>query len=90
MDVGFIGLGHMGAPMALNLLKAGHRVVVQNRTRSKAEALTAKGAQVAEKITDTCHGDVLVTMLSDGPWSRMSCSDRAAFRFSAEIGFTFR
>ena len=44
MDVGFIGLGHMGAPMALNLLKAGHRVVVYNRTRSKAEALAAKGA----------------------------------------------
>ena len=36
MDVGFIGLGNMGTPMALNLIKAGHRVVVYNRTRSKA------------------------------------------------------
>jgi 3-hydroxyisobutyrate dehydrogenase-like beta-hydroxyacid dehydrogenase len=65
MEVGFIGLGHMGAPMALNLLKAGHRVIVHNRTRSKAEALAAKGAQIAERITDTCRGGVLITMLSD-------------------------
>ena len=36
MDVGFIGLGNMGTPMALNLIKAGHRVVVYNRRRSKA------------------------------------------------------
>jgi 3-hydroxyisobutyrate dehydrogenase-like beta-hydroxyacid dehydrogenase len=65
MEVGFIGLGHMGAPMALNLLKAGHRVIVYNRTRSKAEALTVKGAQIAERVTDTCRGQVLITMLSD-------------------------
>jgi 3-hydroxyisobutyrate dehydrogenase-like beta-hydroxyacid dehydrogenase len=45
MDVGFIGLGHMGAPMARNLLKAGHRVTVYNRTRGKAEALAREGAQ---------------------------------------------
>src|ERR1700722_20785428 len=37
MDVGFIGLGHMGAQMARNLLKAGHHLIVYNRTRSKAE-----------------------------------------------------
>src|ERR1700721_225638 len=62
MEVGFIGLGHMGTPIALNLLKAGHRVIVYNRTRSKAKTL---GAQIAEQITDTCRGEVLITMLSD-------------------------
>jgi len=36
MDVGFIGLGQMGQAMALNLVKAGHRVVVFNRTRAKS------------------------------------------------------
>jgi 3-hydroxyisobutyrate dehydrogenase-like beta-hydroxyacid dehydrogenase len=36
MKVGFIGLGHMGAGMAANLLKAGHAVTVYNRTRAKA------------------------------------------------------
>jgi 3-hydroxyisobutyrate dehydrogenase-like beta-hydroxyacid dehydrogenase len=65
MDVGFIGLGHMGAPMARNLLKAGHRVTVFNRTRGKAEALAREGAQIADRVTDACRGDVLITMLSD-------------------------
>jgi 3-hydroxyisobutyrate dehydrogenase-like beta-hydroxyacid dehydrogenase len=63
MDVGFIGLGHMGAPMARNLLKAGHRVTVYNRTPGKAEALAREGAQVAGRVADACHGDVLITML---------------------------
>ena len=48
MDVGFIGLGNMGAEMARNLLKAEHRVTVYNCTRVKAQALAAKGAQMAE------------------------------------------
>jgi 3-hydroxyisobutyrate dehydrogenase-like beta-hydroxyacid dehydrogenase len=65
MDVGFIGLGNMGTPMALNLIKAGHRVVVYNRTRSKVGALAAKGARIADRIADTCRGDALITMLSD-------------------------
>jgi 3-hydroxyisobutyrate dehydrogenase-like beta-hydroxyacid dehydrogenase len=38
MKVGFIGLGHMGAGMAANLLNAGHDVTVYNRTRTKVEA----------------------------------------------------
>src|SRR6202165_5261782 len=65
MDAGFIGLGHMGAPMALNLLKAGHRVTVYNRSRGKAEALAREGAQVADRVADACRGDVFITMLSD-------------------------
>src|ERR1700674_5102704 len=65
MDVGFIGLGHMGEPMARNLLTAGHRLTVYNRTRAKAEALAREGAQIADRVADACHGDVLITMLSD-------------------------
>jgi 3-hydroxyisobutyrate dehydrogenase-like beta-hydroxyacid dehydrogenase len=65
MDVGFIGLGHMGTPMAMNLLKAGHRLIVYNRTRSKADALAAKGTRIADRVADACHGDALITMLSD-------------------------
>jgi 3-hydroxyisobutyrate dehydrogenase-like beta-hydroxyacid dehydrogenase len=64
MDVGFIGLGHMGQAMARNLLKAGHRLTVYNRTRSKAEALAAEGAIVVDRPADTAHGDALITMLS--------------------------
>ncbi len=43
--VGFVGLGIMGAPMAKNLLKAGFRVTVHNRSRGKVEELVKAGAQ---------------------------------------------
>lgn len=64
MDVGFIGLGHMGQPMARNLLKAGHRVVVWNRTHEKAQTLAAEGARVAATPAEACGGEVLITMLT--------------------------
>jgi 3-hydroxyisobutyrate dehydrogenase-like beta-hydroxyacid dehydrogenase len=65
MDVGFIGLGHMGQAMARNLLKAGHRLVVYNRTRSRAETLAAEGAAMADRPADACRGDAVITMLAD-------------------------
>jgi 3-hydroxyisobutyrate dehydrogenase-like beta-hydroxyacid dehydrogenase len=65
LDVGFIGLGQMGAAMARNLVKAGHRVTAYNRTRAKAEALAAEGARVAERIADACQSEILITMLAD-------------------------
>ena len=65
MDVGFIGLGHMGQAMARNLLNAGHRLTVYNRTRAKAEALKADGARIAERVGDACHGEIVITMLAD-------------------------
>jgi 3-hydroxyisobutyrate dehydrogenase-like beta-hydroxyacid dehydrogenase len=64
MQIGFIGLGHMGQAMARNLLKAGHRVTVFNRTREKSEAFAREGAIVANTPADAAHGDVLITMLS--------------------------
>ncbi|AHI64771.1 NADP oxidoreductase coenzyme F420-dependent family protein [Burkholderia thailandensis H0587] len=48
MEVGFCGPGLMGAPMIRHLLSAGHRVHVWNRTRAKADALAAHGAQVVD------------------------------------------
>ncbi|WP_344323724.1 NAD(P)-dependent oxidoreductase [Streptomyces macrosporus] len=48
MDVGFIGLGVMGGPMALNLVRAGTPLVVWNRTAAKSEPLRAAGAEVAD------------------------------------------
>lgn len=65
LEVGFIGLGNMGAAMARNLIKAGHRVTVYNRTRAKAEALANEGARVAERVADACRGAALITMLAD-------------------------
>ena len=65
MNAGFIGLGNMGLPMARNLLKAGHRLVVYNRTRSRGEELAKNGARVAETLAETCGGGVVLTMLAD-------------------------
>src|SRR5712691_3717098 len=65
MKVGFIGLGKMGFPMAANLLAAGHRVTVYNRTKSKADALAARGAIVADAPEDCRDSSVIITMLSD-------------------------
>lgn len=63
MRVGFIGLGHMGSGMAASLIKAGHRLAVYNRTRSKAEPLAALGATIADSIAEACGGDAVFTML---------------------------
>ena len=56
----------MGSGMARNLLRAGHEVVVFNRSRAKAEALVADGARVAETPADVCSGsEAIMTMLAD-------------------------
>jgi 3-hydroxyisobutyrate dehydrogenase-like beta-hydroxyacid dehydrogenase len=65
MQVGFIGLGQMGSGIAGNLIEAGHKVTVYNRTRAKAEPLAARGATIADEPGDACKGDVVFTMLAD-------------------------
>ena len=65
MKVGFIGLGHMGAGMAGNLIKAGHEVTVYNRSPDKARALVARGAKIANDVSEACQADAVVTMLAN-------------------------
>ena len=65
--VAVLGTGLMGAPMALNLLKAGFQVVAWNRTLAKAEALATSGATVADTpMSAVADAGVVITMLSDG------------------------
>ncbi len=66
--VGLIGTGIMGAPMALNLLKAGYAVTVHSRTRSKAEDVLGAGAVWADSpsaVAEVC--DVVITVVPDSP-----------------------
>ncbi|WP_199041868.1 NAD(P)-dependent oxidoreductase [Glycomyces salinus] len=64
--VGFIGLGIMGRPMALNLARAGFELVAWNRTRSRSEALAAVGATVAANVPEVFSKcETVVLMLAD-------------------------
>ena len=68
MRVGVIGLGIMGAPMARNLLRAGHEVVVHGRTAARVEPLVAAGARAAASPAAVASAvDAVVTSLPDGP-----------------------
>ena len=65
-NIGWIGLGKMGLPMALKLADKGHTLAVYNRTTSKASDLIAAGASLEHSIVDVARkSDVIVTMVSD-------------------------
>jgi 3-hydroxyisobutyrate dehydrogenase len=66
--IGFIGLGNMGAPMAANLVKAGHRVRGFDVVAARAEALAAKGGEAAATAGEAAGaGELVITMLPAGP-----------------------
>jgi 3-hydroxyisobutyrate dehydrogenase len=66
--IGFIGLGIMGKPMALNLIAAGYTLTVYNRTQSKTVALEQAGAKLASSPKQVSeNSDVVITMVSDSP-----------------------
>jgi len=66
MQIGFFGTGLMGAPMAVQLIEAGHELFLYNRTRSKAEIVALIGGTVYEKPMKVIEkSNVVITMLSD-------------------------
>ncbi|MBI5538247.1 MAG: NAD(P)-dependent oxidoreductase [Deltaproteobacteria bacterium] len=66
MKVAFLGLGTMGAPMALNVLRSGHPLTVWNRTASKAQELERAGAKAATSPQEAARSaEVVITMLAD-------------------------
>jgi 2-hydroxy-3-oxopropionate reductase len=66
--IGFIGLGLMGKPMALNLRKHGFEVVVHSRSRPPVDELVAAGARAADTPAAVAlHTRVIMAMLPDGP-----------------------
>ncbi len=68
MNIGFVGLGTMGAPMAGRLLEAGHDVAVHNRTREREVPLAERGARRAATPREAATGaDVVFTMVNDTP-----------------------
>jgi 3-hydroxyisobutyrate dehydrogenase-like beta-hydroxyacid dehydrogenase len=68
MNVGFIGLGVMGAPMARNLLKKGHRLVVFDTQATSVQSLVQAGATAGTTPKAVAAAsDIVITMLPDAP-----------------------
>ena len=66
MQIGFIGVGLMGFPMAKNLLKSGYKLKAFNRSQVKADRLKDFGAEVSSSIKEVVtNSDVVITMLTD-------------------------
>ncbi len=67
-NIGFIGLGVMGKPMAKHLVTAGHRLLVHNRSRGAVDELVTAGATAAASPAEVARGStVIITMLPDTP-----------------------
>jgi len=68
MQIGYLGMGIMGRPMALNLLRAGHRVAVWNRTPERCAEAVDAGARHASSPRDCAAGaDAVITNVTDSP-----------------------
>ncbi len=66
--IGFIGLGIMGRPMAKNLLKAGHQLIVHDVVRGSVDEVVANGAARGASSSDVASkSEIVITMLPDGP-----------------------
>ena len=67
-NIGFIGLGIMGRPMAKNLLKAGHKLVVYDIVQSSVDDVASNGGARGESSSDVASkSEIVITMLPDGP-----------------------
>ena len=66
MNIGFVGTGLMGLPMAKNILKSGLKLSAFNRTINKAEPLKEFGAQISKTLSEVVKDkDCVITMLTD-------------------------
>ena len=87
MKTAFIGMGTMGVPMAINLLKAGHNVTVHNRTREKEESVAALGAKRALSPQEAAvDAEVIITCVSDSPDVEQVILGEAGIIHSAQPG----
>ena len=72
--IGFVGLGHMGLPMAINLVKAGHSVTGFDLQAKAVDALVAAGGSKASSLEKAAQNqDFIITMLQTGKQVRQVC-----------------
>lgn len=83
MEIGFIGLGHMGNPMVKNLLKAGFTVKVFDVDEASIKNLVTAGAQGAKSVAEVAQNvDVIFTMLQTGQQVKHVCCDNGIFQYA--------
>lgn len=88
--IGFIGLGHMGLPMALNLIKAGHCVAGFDLQKPALELLAAHGGRVAIDVQDAVrNADMVITMLQTGQQVKQVALDDAGIFTTLKPGALF-
>ena len=87
MKVGFIGLGIMGKPMAKNLIKAGHELIVNDFVQPAVDELVALGAEAGKNGADIATKvDVIITMLPNSPHVRSVCLGEGGIAETAKPG----
>ena len=84
MNVGFIGLGIMGKPMAKNLMKAGYKVYAYDVVEANVQNVAEAGAVACKSIKEVCDNckDV-ITMLPNSPHVRSVVMDKGGIFDSA-------
>jgi 3-hydroxyisobutyrate dehydrogenase len=89
MNIGFVGLGHMGAPMARNLLKAGHSLIVYDVVQRNVDALKSAGASAATSPAKAAaQAELVITMLPSSPHVKSVYLDKEGVLSGAARGVT--
>lgn len=90
MKIGLIGLGIMGKPMGMNLLKAGYDLTVYDRNEAPVKALAQAGATPAQDIrTLSAQSDVILTMLPNSPHVKSVVMDEGGVLETVRPGTVF-
>ncbi len=88
--IGFVGLGHMGLPMAMNLVKAGHQVTGYDLQPSALQSFAASGGLIANNVVEVAHGqEVVITMLQTGQQVLQVCQGAEGLLSSIPMGALF-
>jgi 3-hydroxyisobutyrate dehydrogenase len=89
-NIGFVGLGHMGLPMAINLVKAGHRVTGYDLQETARDQLAAAGGIAAHHLPMTAkQQDFIITMLQNGQQVIQVCGSADGLFALADQGTLF-
>lgn len=88
--IGFVGLGHMGLPMAINLIKAGHQVIGYDLQASALQQLADVGGHIAANLSEIAKGqEVIITMLQKGEQVLQVCLGEEGLFKKATAGTLF-